>query len=82
MPQAAPGVEQELLAAGFTAEGRYPLLICPPDEVADEPVADASVEVSPVDDEPGLWGVARAMNAAFEAPEATEHDVASRSRHC
>ncbi|MEV4566391.1 GNAT family N-acetyltransferase [Nonomuraea sp. NPDC049419] len=74
VPQAAPGVEQALEAAGFVAEGRYPLLICPPDAVADEAVP--GVEVTLVDDDPGLWGAARVMNAAFEAPEATEHDVA------
>ncbi|TMR24291.1 GNAT family N-acetyltransferase [Nonomuraea turkmeniaca] len=79
VPQAAPKVEDALLAAGFTPEGRYPLLVCPPDEVVDAP-GDAAVQVALVADDPGLWGVARVMNEAFEAPEATEHDVARLRR--
>ncbi|RBQ17125.1 GNAT family N-acetyltransferase [Spongiactinospora rosea] len=75
VPQAAPQVEAALLAAGFTVEGRYPLLVCPPGGVVDAPV-DAAVRVSLVTGDAGLWAAARVMNAAFDAPEAGEHDVA------
>jgi RimJ/RimL family protein N-acetyltransferase len=77
--QAAPKLEDALLAAGFTLEGRYPLLVCPPGEVVDAPVA-AAVRVALVTDDQALWQVARVMNEAFEAPEATEHDVARLRR--
>ncbi|MFI7422181.1 GNAT family N-acetyltransferase [Nonomuraea sp. NPDC049684] len=75
VPQVAPKVEQALLAAGFAVEGRFPLLVCPAGELA-EPPADAAVRLALVTDDPGLWQVARVMNAAFDAPEANEHDVA------
>ncbi|NUR89851.1 MAG: GNAT family N-acetyltransferase, partial [Nonomuraea sp.] len=75
VPVVAPKVEDALLAAGFTAEGRYPLLVCPPAEVIDAPVADG-VLLALVTDDPGLLQAARVMNDAFDAPEATEHDVA------
>ncbi|RSN02532.1 GNAT family N-acetyltransferase [Nonomuraea sp. WAC 01424] len=79
VPQVAPKVEDALLAAGFAAEGRYPLLVCPAGPPAGPPAdvpADAGVRVALVTDEPGLWQVARVMNEAFDAPEATVHDVA------
>lgn len=79
VPQAAPKVEDALLAAGFTPEDRYPLLVCPPGEVVDAP-ADTAVRVALVADDPGLRQVAQVMNEAFEAPEATEHDVARLRR--
>ncbi|MGP3955919.1 GNAT family N-acetyltransferase [Nonomuraea sp. 3N208] len=79
VPQAAPKVEGTLLAAGFTVEGRYPLLVCPPGEVVDAPV-DPAVRVELVTADADLWQVAQVMNAAFEAPEATEHDVARLRR--
>lgn len=79
LPQAAPKVEDALLAAGFIAEGRYPVLVCSPDEAVDAPV-DSAVRVALVTDEPGLWLIARLMNEAFEAPEANEHDVARLRR--
>ena len=57
LPQAAPKVEDALLEAGFTAEGRYPVLVCSPGEAVDAPVdtvvldlpTDATVRVAPVD---------------------------------
>lgn len=75
VPVAAPKVEDALLAAGFTVEGRYPLLVCPPGELTDAPIG-AGVLLALVTDDPGLWQAARVMNEAFGAPEATEHDVA------
>ncbi|MFI6504223.1 GNAT family N-acetyltransferase [Nonomuraea typhae] len=79
VPQAAPEVEAALLAAGFVPEGRFPLLVCPPEQVIDA-AADPAVEVSPVTTDAGLLAAAQVMNAAFEAPEATEHDVARLRR--
>ncbi|WP_157548602.1 GNAT family N-acetyltransferase [Nonomuraea candida] len=79
VPQCAPEVEAALLEAGFTAEGRYPLLVCPPREAVDAP-ADPAVRIGLVTEEPVLWEVARVMNAAFGAPEAKEHDVARLRR--
>ncbi|MEU7880895.1 hypothetical protein [Microbispora bryophytorum] len=58
VPQAAPTLEKVLLAAGFTAEGRFPLLVCPPDEVVDAPL-DPSVRVALVTGDQNLWQVAR-----------------------
>ncbi|MEU6715758.1 GNAT family N-acetyltransferase [Nonomuraea sp. NPDC046802] len=75
VPRVAPELEEALLAAGFAPEGRYPLLVCPPREVVEAPV-DPAVRVGLVTGDPELWQVAGVMNAAFEAPEATEHDVA------
>ncbi|GAA2209506.1 GNAT family N-acetyltransferase [Nonomuraea monospora] len=79
VPQTSPGVEAALLAAGFVAEGRYPLLVCPPEAVVGAPVS-ARVEVRLVSDDAALWEVARVMNEAFGAPEASEHDVARLRR--
>ncbi|MBE1559681.1 GNAT family N-acetyltransferase [Nonomuraea africana] len=79
VPRAAPEVEGALLAAGFRAEGRFPVLVCRPEEVVDAPVSGA-VRVGLVRDDSVLWQVARVMNEAFEAPEATEHDVARLRR--
>ncbi|MFI7128960.1 GNAT family N-acetyltransferase [Nonomuraea sp. NPDC050153] len=73
VPQVSPKVEDALLAAGFTQEGRYPLLVCPPDGLVDRPV---DVRVALVTEEPDLWQAARVMNEAFDAPEPTEHDIA------
>ncbi|MEV4253513.1 GNAT family N-acetyltransferase [Spirillospora sp. NPDC049652] len=77
IPRAAPKVEASLLAAGFTPEGRYPLLVCPPSEVVDAPM-DPGIRVEPVpasatDD---LWAVARVTNAAFDVPPPADHDLA------
>ncbi|MEV4175873.1 GNAT family N-acetyltransferase [Nonomuraea sp. NPDC049709] len=74
VPAAAPQVEDALLAAGFTPEARYPLLVCSPDGVADAD-GPGAVRVELVRDEPRLRQVAAVMNEAFEAPEATDHDV-------
>lgn len=79
VPQAAPKVEDALLTAGFAPDGRFPLLVCPPDEVVDPP-GNSAVQVALVADDSGLWQVARVMNDAFEAPEVTEHDVARLRR--
>ncbi|MFD9946487.1 GNAT family N-acetyltransferase [Nonomuraea sp. NPDC059023] len=79
VPQAAPKVEAAVLAAGFRAEGRYPLLVCTPATVVDAPL-DPAIEVAPVTADAGLWQAARVMNAAFDAPDATEHDVARMRR--
>ncbi|MEV0826224.1 GNAT family N-acetyltransferase [Nonomuraea rubra] len=79
VPQTSPGVEAALLAAGFVAEGRYPLLVCEPGAVVDVPVSP-DVRVRLVADDAALWAVARVMNEAFGAPEANEHDVARLRR--
>ncbi|MCF6469640.1 GNAT family N-acetyltransferase [Nonomuraea sp. MG754425] len=79
VPQAAPGVEAALLAAGFVPEGRYPLLVCPPDEVV-AASAPPDVRVRLVSGDAELWQVARVMHEAFDAPEAGEHDVARLRR--
>ncbi|MEV4010492.1 GNAT family N-acetyltransferase [Nonomuraea angiospora] len=73
VPQVSPKVEDALLTAGFSQEGRYPLLVCPPDEVVERPV---DVPVALVTEDADLWQVARVMNEAFDAPEPTEHDIA------
>ncbi|MFI6291752.1 GNAT family N-acetyltransferase [Nonomuraea sp. NPDC050790] len=79
VPQAAPKVEAAVTAAGFETEGRYPLLVCTPEAVQSAQV-DPAIEVAPVTTDEGLWQAARVMNAAFDAPDATEHDVARMRR--
>ncbi|WP_188188778.1 GNAT family N-acetyltransferase [Nonomuraea sp. SYSU D8015] len=80
VPAAAPKVESALLAAGFKQEGRFPLLVCPPGEVADAPVDDPALRVALVSEDSELWPVARVMNEAFGAGEASDHDVARLRR--
>lgn len=79
VPQASPKVERALLDAGFVQEGRFPLLVCPVGEVVAAQI-DGDAEITLVTEDPELWGVARVMNTAFGAPEATEHDVARLRR--
>ncbi|WP_026413739.1 GNAT family N-acetyltransferase [Actinomadura oligospora] len=76
IPRAAPKVEATMLAAGFTPEGRFPLLVCPPSEVVDAPVdPGVRTELVPASATDELWAVARVTNAAFDVPPPAEHDV-------
>lgn len=79
VPRAAPKVEGALLSAGFTPEGRFPLLVCSPGDVVDAP-ADPSVRVSLAGAGDDLWGAARVMDEAFGSSGTTEHDVARLRR--
>ncbi|MEV5568861.1 GNAT family N-acetyltransferase [Spirillospora sp. NPDC052269] len=81
IPRAAPKVEATLLAAGFTPEGRFPLLVRPPSEVVDAPVdPGVRTELVPASATDDLWAVARVTNAAFDAPPPAEHDIARMLR--
>ncbi|MFC5184822.1 GNAT family N-acetyltransferase [Actinomadura harenae] len=78
VPRAAPRVEAALLAAGFTPEGRFPLLVRPPSEDVDAPVGPGvgvGVGLVPASATDDLWAVARVTNAAFGAPPPAEHDL-------
>ncbi|MFC4905994.1 GNAT family N-acetyltransferase [Actinomadura gamaensis] len=81
IPRAAPEVEPVLLAAGFTPEGRYPLLVCPPSQVTDVPLDPSlRVDLVPASATDDLWAVARVTNAAFDAPPPADHDLARMLR--
>ena len=78
LPLASPAVEPALLAAGFVAEGRIPVLTCAPETAQAPPVAD--VELLLAHDDQQLRAVAEAQNEAYGQPETTEHDVARLRR--
>ncbi|GAA4504933.1 GNAT family N-acetyltransferase [Actinoallomurus oryzae] len=75
LPAAAPRVEEALVASGFTAERRLPILTC---EAAGAlvPRVAGPVEVLLAETDAQLWEVARAQGEAYEQPRVTEHDVA------
>ncbi|QKG24002.1 GNAT family N-acetyltransferase [Actinomadura verrucosospora] len=78
LPAAAPAVEAALLAGGFAAERRLPILTCaaaPP-----LPAVDGPVEIVRAADDALLWQVARVQGEAYGMPEATAHDVARLRR--
>lgn len=75
LPAAAPAVEAALLAAGFAAEGRLPLLVATPGTARDLPrPPGVALAVAVTDDD--LLAAATAQNAAYGEPATTRHDVA------
>lgn len=65
--QLAPAVEAALLAAGFVAEGRLPLMICAPGEERPLPTPEGIELIAPVADDE-LLGAVAAQNEAYGAP--------------
>lgn len=78
-PAAAPRVEDALLASGFTAERRLPILTCDPAE-APAPRIVGPVEVVLAETDEQLRKVAEAQGEAYEQPVTSEHDVARLRR--
>lgn len=75
VPTVAPAVETALLAAGFVAEGRYPLMIATAASARElAPPPGIELLVAATDDE--LLGVATVQNIAYGEAPPTAHDVA------
>jgi len=75
LPATAPDVEPALAAAGFTVEGRPPLLVCAPGDLLAAPAADG-VRCELATDRGVLHEVLRMQHEAYEEPAPpTEHDV-------
>ncbi len=76
VPTAAPSVEAALLAAGFVAEGHYPLMVASSHTARDLP-QPAGIELLLASTADELLGVATVQTIAYDTPTPpTEHDVA------
>ncbi|WP_431040782.1 GNAT family N-acetyltransferase [Streptomyces sp. P1-3] len=75
LPAAAPLVEDALVASGFTAERRLPILTCDPAD-APAPRVAGPVEVLLAETDAQLRKVAEAQGEAYQQPVTGEHDVA------
>jgi ribosomal protein S18 acetylase RimI-like enzyme len=72
----APGLEQQLLDAGFTVEARHDYLVCSPDSLTMPALPEGFELAEPATDEERA-GVVAAQNEAFGAePTATPADIA------
>ncbi|WP_020494963.1 GNAT family N-acetyltransferase [Sciscionella marina] len=78
LPAACPAVEPALLAAGFTAEARVPILTCAPEQAA-APTVDG-IRVVLATDDGMLRGVAEVQCEAYGQEVVTEHDTARLRR--
>ncbi|MGH3549094.1 MAG: GNAT family N-acetyltransferase [Pseudonocardiaceae bacterium] len=74
LPGLCPAVESALLAEGFVAERRLPVLACQPTDAA-APQIIAGIELSLARDDEQFREVAEAQNEAYGQPETTDHDV-------
>lgn len=76
VPSASPLVESALLAAGFVAEGRFPLMIATQSSACDQPVPPGIALVVATTDS-DLLGVVTVQHIAYgEAAPPSEHDIA------
>jgi GNAT superfamily N-acetyltransferase len=75
LPRLCPEVEPRLLAAGFVAERRLPVLSCSPAAVIAR-TAPEGIRVSLARTDVELRQVAEAQNEAYGQQETTDHDVA------
>jgi len=73
LPSLAPAVEAALVAAGFTAEGRLPIMVCTPDSARDLPVPSGIALIAPTSDD-DIRAMVTAQNEAYGegAPSAAE----------
>jgi ribosomal protein S18 acetylase RimI-like enzyme len=72
----APGLEQQLLEAGFTVEARHQYLVCSPDSLT-VPVTPTGFDITEPATDTERAGVVAAQNEAFGAePTATAADIA------
>lgn len=67
-------VEPALLAAGFAAEKRLPVMTCPPLDAVAPPVS-GEIQLGLASTDEQLRQVAQAQNEAYGQPETTDHDV-------
>lgn len=74
VPSAAPAVEEVLLARGFVAERRLPLMTITPEALRAQPVPDGVELVLPATDD-DLLATATVQNLAYGEPVTTQHDV-------
>lgn len=80
LPGLAPAVEAALVAAGFSVEGRLPLMVCPPGSERDLPVPDGIELIAPASDEE-LLGMIAAQNEAYGDPAPNPGDLERRKSH-
>lgn len=78
LPGRCPHLEPALLAAGFTAEARPPVLTCRPEDTAEPAPAPAELLLAATDEE--LQEVAGAQAEAYGQAAASGHDVARLRR--
>ncbi|MEO7193976.1 MAG: GNAT family N-acetyltransferase [Pseudonocardiaceae bacterium] len=74
LPVLSPAVEPALLAAGFAAEKRLPVMTCPPLDAVAPPVS-GEIQLGLASTDEQLRQVAQAQNEAYGQPETTDHDV-------
>ena len=67
LPTCAPQVEPALLAAGFTAENRAPVMACSAQTLI-TPIAATGVTITEPTDDAGLLATARVQHAGYEQP--------------
>lgn len=77
VPSAAPDVEPMLIAAGFLAEGRPPLMACRRGQLTATPVVDG-IDIRLVDTPEDLFDAARAQDQAYGSTEPTGPDDVAR----
>lgn len=73
----APAVEAALLAAGFTAEGRLPVMLCTPDSARDLPVP-AGVELRAPTSDDDIRAMVAAQNEAYGEGPPSPAEVEAR----
>jgi GNAT superfamily N-acetyltransferase len=77
-PTVAPAVEAALLAAGFSVEGRLPVMTCTPDSLRDVPAPEGIELLVPSSEEDHAAALS-AANEAYGEPRAPDRaDVARR----
>ncbi len=77
LPRLAPAVEAALVAAGFTAEGRLPLMLCTPDSARALPVPSDIELIAPTSDE-DIRAMVVAQNEAYGAGAPGPQEVEAR----
>jgi ribosomal protein S18 acetylase RimI-like enzyme len=80
LPGLAPAVEAALVAAGFSVEGRLPLMICPPGAERDLPIPDGIELIAPGSDAE-LRAMIAAQHEAYGDPAPTSGEVERRKAH-
>jgi ribosomal protein S18 acetylase RimI-like enzyme len=79
LPTAAPALEAALVGAGFTVEGRLPLMTCTSKTVLDIPVPDG-VSFGEPSDAPTLLAMVQLQHDIFEDPEPVDERTVARAR--
>jgi ribosomal protein S18 acetylase RimI-like enzyme len=79
VPQTAPEVEQSLRAAGFTVEGRVPVLVSRPGQLPDRPVPEG-ITLTLATADPDLLDAATVQHEAYGEPSPPGEGDLSRLR--